>query len=47
MRDILIHQHTKAWNGLPQEDKDVSTPFLEASGALAGSCMVDVATPER
>ena len=30
MRDILSYQHTRAWNGLAQEDKDVSTPFLEA-----------------
>ncbi len=87
---LLIYQNTEAWNGLPQEDKDVlmhaageiveelsgsgewvsgegladasqarSTrvrdgvitvtdgPFLEAKEALAGYCMIDVATPQR
>jgi hypothetical protein len=41
---LLINQNTKAWNGLSHV---TDGPFLEAKEALAGYCIVDVATPER
>jgi hypothetical protein len=28
---LLIYQNTEAWNGLPQEDRDV---FMHAAGAI-------------